>query len=443
MTKFALRGLLSRKLRTILTAFAIVLGVATVSGTYVLTDSIGKAFDSIFTEVRQGSDAVISGKSAFDLDNSTGSAAPAFDQSLLARVRALPDVAEAEGSVSGEAQLIGKDGKAIVYGGAPNLGFSIANGASRFNPLTLVEGTWPKADEVVVDKATAGKEHIRVGESVGVQANGPVRRLGVSGDQIRVRHPRVIHCAITGYGQTGPYAERPGHDLNYVAVSGFLAADRPGASELPRMFIADVGGGAMSAVIGILAALVGRGRDGEGRSIDVSMHEAALYWTMLPAARELVEGGDRATGELPTFGRHASYNVYRTKDEELIALGALEMKFWRAFCEAVGRPDLIARHESNAADQAALITDVQQIFRARTRDEWLALFRGHDVCLTPVNRPAEALRDPHVLARGAVISAPGLRAILPPFVETTPELRPAPELGADTDDVLRAIERAD
>jgi len=269
------------------------------------------------------------------------------------------------------------------------------------------------------------------------------RRLGVSGDQIRVRHPRVIHCAITGYGQTGPYAERPGHDLNYVAVSGFLAADRPGASELPRMFIADVGGGAMSAVIGILAALVGRGRDGEGRSIDVSMHEAALYWTMLPAARELVEGGDRATGELPTFGRHASYNVYRTKDEELIALGALEMKFWRAFCEAVGRPDLIARHESNAADQAALITDVQQIFRARTRDEWLALFRGHDVCLTPVNRPAEALRDPHVLARGAVISAPGLRAILPPFVETTPELRPAPELGADTDDVLRAIERAD
>jgi len=181
LTKFALRGLLSRKLRTILTAFAIVLGVATVSGTYVLTDSIGKAFDSIFTEVRQGSDAVISGKSAFDLDNSTGSAAPAFDQSLLARVRALPDVAEAEGSVSGEAQLIGKDGKAIVYGGAPNLGFSIANGASRFNPLTLVEGTWPKADEVVVDKATAGKEHIRVGESVGVQANGPVRRLGVSG----------------------------------------------------------------------------------------------------------------------------------------------------------------------------------------------------------------------------------------------------------------------
>jgi crotonobetainyl-CoA:carnitine CoA-transferase CaiB-like acyl-CoA transferase len=265
------------------------------------------------------------------------------------------------------------------------------------------------------------------------------RRLGVSGDQIRARHPRVIHCAITGYGQTGPYAERPGHDLNYVAVSGFLAADRPEPSELPSMFVADVGGGAMSAVIGILAALVGRGRTGEGQSLDISMHEAALYWVMLPAARELIEGGQAAQGELPTFGRHACYNVYRTKDDHLVALGALEMKFWRAFCDAVGRPDLTGRHESSADDQTALVKDVQQIFRARTRDEWLAFFRGHDVCLTPVNSPAEALRDPHVTARGAVISAPGLRAILPPFVATTPELRPAPELGQDTDEVLRTL----
>jgi len=265
------------------------------------------------------------------------------------------------------------------------------------------------------------------------------RRLGVSGEQIRAKHPRVIHCAITGYGQTGPYAERPGHDLNYVAVSGFLATDRPDASELPRMFVADVGGGAMSAVIGILAALVGRGRDGEGRSIDVSMHEAALYWVMLPAARELVEGGREATGELPTFGRHASYNVYRTKDDELVALGALEMKFWRAFCDAVGRPDLIARHESTPEDQSALIGDVQRIFRTRTRAGWLEFFRGHDVCLTPVNSPADALGDPHIAARGKVVSGPALRAILPPFVSDAPALRPAPALGADTDEVIGSL----
>jgi putative ABC transport system permease protein len=181
VTAFALRGLLGRKLRTALTAIAIVLGVATVSGTYVLTDSINNAFHSIFFETRQGSDAVISGKSAFDISGDSGVTAPSFDQSLLERVRGLPDVGEADGSVNGQAQLIGKDGKAIVYGGAPNLGFSIANGNSPFNPLQLVSGAWPGTNEVVVDKSTASKEHIKLGQEIGVQAIGPVERLRVSG----------------------------------------------------------------------------------------------------------------------------------------------------------------------------------------------------------------------------------------------------------------------
>ena len=181
MTAFALRGLLGRKLRTILTAIAILLGVATVSGTYVLTDSINKAFHSIFYETRKGSDVVISGKSAFDLTNDTGITAPAFSQSLLAQVRALPDVGEAEGSVNGQAHLIGKNGKAIVYGGAPNLGFSIAKGDSPLNPLTLVSGSWPRLGDVVIDKATARKAHFQIGQTVGVQAIGAVQRLRLSG----------------------------------------------------------------------------------------------------------------------------------------------------------------------------------------------------------------------------------------------------------------------
>jgi putative ABC transport system permease protein len=124
---------------------------------------------------------VISGKAAFDVSSDTGTSAPSLDESLLTKVRALPEVAEAEGQVNGQAHLIGKDGKAIVYGGAPNLGFSIANGTSRFNPLQLVSGTWPKANEVVVDKSTASKEHLQLGQVIGVQAQGPVRRLRVSG----------------------------------------------------------------------------------------------------------------------------------------------------------------------------------------------------------------------------------------------------------------------
>jgi crotonobetainyl-CoA:carnitine CoA-transferase CaiB-like acyl-CoA transferase len=262
------------------------------------------------------------------------------------------------------------------------------------------------------------------------------RRLGVSAEDIRGRYPRIVHCAITGYGQTGPYAERPGHDLNYVSVSGLLAADRPDVTTMPRMFMADVGGGAMTATIGILAALVGRGRTGEGAAIDISMHEASLYWLMVPAAGELVEGAQSADGELPTFGRHASYNVYRTKDGRQLALGALEPKFWRAFCAAIGREDLVARQETDVDDQKRLIEEVQSLFAARTADEWLTLLTKHDLCLTPVNQPGEALVDPHIVARGTVIHAPGLRAIRPPFTDRVADLAPAPVLGQDTETIL-------
>ena len=267
------------------------------------------------------------------------------------------------------------------------------------------------------------------------------RRLGVAGDQLRARYPRLIHCAITGYGQTGPYAERPGHDLNYVAISGLLAADRRPPGDLPKMFIADVGAGAMTSVIGMLAALVGRERHGQGATLDVSMHDAALYWVMVPAARDLLEDGAAVTGELPTFGAHACYNVYQTRDGRWLALGALERKFWVAFCEAVGRPDLAARHATDAGDQAELLDEVRALFATRTCAEWLALFEGHDVCLTPVNQPAEALRDPHIEARGTVRAGPGLRAIRPPFLHRPADLAAAPALGEHTEAVLSALRR--
>ncbi len=182
MGRFAIKGLLSRKLRTALTAVAIVLGVAMISGTYVLTDSIDQAFERIFNDIRAGSNAVISGKSEFDLSDGSGVTEPTFDESLLPEVQALPAVAAAEGAVDSEStQLIGDDGKAVVYGGAPNLGFSIANPDSPFNPLTLVEGSWPGPNQVIVDKETASKEDFEVGEVIGVQAEGPVQRLEVSG----------------------------------------------------------------------------------------------------------------------------------------------------------------------------------------------------------------------------------------------------------------------
>jgi len=313
----------------------------------------------------------------------------------------------------------------------------LVNGRGIYD-LLLNRGKKSVALDLRQPEGRAAFDHLASNSDVVIESFRPAtaRRLAVSADTVRTRHPRVVHCSITGYGQTGPYSELPGHDLNYVSVSGFLAADRPNPSELPRMFIADIGGGAMSAVIGILAALVGRGRTGEGQTIDVSMHDAAVYWLMVPAARELVDGGATAAGELPTFGRHASYNVYRTKDGERLALGALELKFWTAFCEAVGRPDLSSRHATDTDDQAALIETMKELFASRTRDEWLALFQGHDVCLTPVNSPAAGLVDPHITARNVVRQGPGLRFIRPPFVSLTPALGPAPEVGEHTSEIL-------
>jgi putative ABC transport system permease protein len=181
MVRFALKGLLGRKLRTTLTAVAIVLGVAMISGTYVLTDSIDSAFDSIFSDVREGSDAVISGKAAFDLTDQSGSVAPTLDDSLLERVRNVPEVQVAEGGVDSESTvLIDKKGEAIV-GNAPSIGFSIATGDSPFNPLRLVRGEWPGANEIVIDESTAKKEKFAIGEPIRVQAEGPIQSFTISG----------------------------------------------------------------------------------------------------------------------------------------------------------------------------------------------------------------------------------------------------------------------
>jgi putative ABC transport system permease protein len=180
VTRFALKGILGRKLRTALTALAIVLGVAMVSGTFVLTDSIDDAFNTIFTDVYRGTDATITGKTAFDL-NDNGSVAPPFDESLLAKVEALPDTARAVGGVGGDAQLIGSDGKAITFGGAPNLGFSVDPTQPELNSLSLESGRWPNDGEVVIDKSTAGKKDLKIGQQIGVQAEGPTEQLRISG----------------------------------------------------------------------------------------------------------------------------------------------------------------------------------------------------------------------------------------------------------------------
>ncbi len=180
----ALRGLLGRKLRAALTAIAIVLGVAMVSGTYILTDTIKAAFSTVFSDVYKHTDAVITGKSAIGNDNGggNGSQAPSLEASLLGRVQSLPGVAQASGSISDEAGLVGRDGKVIARGGAPGLAFSYVTSGQRFNPLTLTSGDWPtNPDEIDIDSETASKDGFKPGQQIGVVARGPELRFTIAG----------------------------------------------------------------------------------------------------------------------------------------------------------------------------------------------------------------------------------------------------------------------
>ncbi|HVU78095.1 MAG TPA: FtsX-like permease family protein [Gaiellaceae bacterium] len=182
MLRVALKGLAGRKLRALLTGLAIILGVAMISGTYVLTDTLKAGFTEIFGTVYKSTDAVITGKSAIGNGNN-GSIAPSFSASLLQKVRALPDVADAAGGVSDQAQLVGRNGKVITNGFAPGLAFSVnPRDNQRFNPLDLVAGTWPRGDdEIAIDQHTADKKDYKVGDTIGAIVRGPVKQYKIAG----------------------------------------------------------------------------------------------------------------------------------------------------------------------------------------------------------------------------------------------------------------------
>lgn len=258
------------------------------------------------------------------------------------------------------------------------------------------------------------------------------RRLGVDAKTLRAQHPRLVCASISGFGQSGPYEERAAHDINYQALAGLLFRGSTGSPRagtlaltppkgepcLPGPLIGDIGA-AMQTAIGVLAALVQRDRTGAGSEVDVSIHEAAMAWSMFPT-----------TGDLA----NACYNVYETADGQWLALGALEPKFWAGFCERIGRPELTGHQQADGAQRAQALRDVRSVMRTRTRDEWLARFEGADVCLTTIYTPEEVTADPHVIARGVTSTVAGVTHVTPPGGE----VRSAPALGAHTDEVLEA-----
>lgn len=232
---------------------------------------------------------------------------------------------------------------------------------------------------------------------------GVMARLGLDYETLHARNPRLVVCSISGYGQTGPYNQRAGHDLNYIGYAGLLAhLARPGEPPvLPGAQFADIAGGSLMAVTGILAALVGCAATGEGRYVDASMTDGALALLPLLGTRVLNGTPEPAPGEAELTGALPGYNVYETADGRYLTVAALEPKFFQNLCQRLGRPDLIARQfPHDEADRDAVIAELAAIFRTKTRDEWLNELADADACVGPVNTITEALADPQLRARG-------------------------------------------
>jgi alpha-methylacyl-CoA racemase len=332
----------------------------------------------------------------------------------------------------------------------------------RFSPPHY-EGAEPTASSALFLALNRGKRSIRIdlkteggravlkrlaaGADVLLESFRPgvLERLGVGYETLRAVNPRLVYCAITGYGQDGPNRDRPGHDLNYLGTCGLLAlSGEAGGPPMPAAGqIADLGGGALPAALGILMALRERERSGQGQLVDCSMFDGALSWLALVAAEALASGRAPVRGQLPLAGALTCYRPYACADG-WVTLGALEPKFWAAFCRGVNRDDLVAHAFDPPGSDAHRA--VSEIFAARTRAQWQAFAGEHDCCLEPVLELGEALGSEQVAARELVIELdqPGVsgpvRLLAPPLklsrTPAQPTRAPGPALGAHTDEVL-------
>ncbi|MBS7249008.1 MAG: CoA transferase [Candidatus Freyarchaeota archaeon] len=277
---------------------------------------------------------------------------------------------------------------------------------------------------------------------------GVMEKLGLGYSDLKKINPKIIYCSTTGYGQDGPYVDKPGHDINYISIAGILGVTgrHTGAPVIPGIPIADMSSGVFSA-LAIVSALLARERTGKGQYIDVSMTDTVLTFNVLHIGTHISGYSLGEEGTLSTLGESAYYNVYETKDREFIAFGNIEGKFWANFCKVIGREDLIGKQFVSKKEEKKVLSEVREIIRTKTRDEWLKIMEGQDICVTPVYSIREVIQDPQLRHRKMFtevehpVEGKTLHVAFPlKFSETPATIRtPAPLFGQHTNEVLKEL----
>ena len=242
---------------------------------------------------------------------------------------------------------------------------------------------------------------------------GVVNRLGVGYEQVKEINPRAVYCSVSGYGQTGPYSQMAGHDINYISFAGALGliGDSPnGKPAIPLNLIADYAGGGLCGAVGILAALMAREKTGRGQYVDIAMTEGVLYMLCGMVADALSQGYKPTRGGTRLNGGSPYYNVYRTADGKYFSIAAIEPWFWENLCRAIGREDLIPHQQAGEEKRAEIAHTLEATFLTKTRDEWFDVLRDANISVGKVYNLEEALSDPQVMDRGMVVEleAPGV-----------------------------------
>ncbi len=276
---------------------------------------------------------------------------------------------------------------------------------------------------------------------------GVMHKLGLGPQALMAQNPRLIYCAISGYGQTGPDRLKAGHDLNYLAKSGVLAfgGERGGAPAMPGVQMADIGGG-LFGLVGILSALHERHRTGKGRVLDISMTEAATAFLHMHLAARLFMGEagqplSRGTDALN--GGYACYGVYRTADDRYLAVGSLEPKFFSGLLQRLGREELFAGGYDTGEGGIRIRAELERLFSSQPLAHWLRVLEGADVCVEAVLEGDEVLSDPQLVARGMFVRARDeqrgmdVTHLRTPVQAGTLPLRPPPALGQHSQEILR------